>query len=144
MRYYQLLFLSLLLLHFFIFFIYLLLFLFYFHFISFFIILFFYFFTFFIIIVFLPEAGLNMDNKITLFVHLQKFTFMCLIQSQGDHALPIFYYLTIFNVLLSVPLMSFVLANVEFRISSDDILFTSQSLCQFSFQVHIRLLNKGK
>ena len=94
MRCYQLLLLSLLLLlHFFIFFIYLLLFLFYFHFISFFIILFFYFFTFFIIIVFLPEAGLtcNMDNKLALFVHLQKFTFMCLIWSQGDHALPIVY-----------------------------------------------------
>ena len=52
-----------------------------------------FFFTFFIIIVFLLEAGLtcNMDNKLALFVHLQKFTFMCLIWSQGDHALPIFY-----------------------------------------------------
>ena len=40
---------------------------------------------------FLTEAGLNMDNELTLFVHLQKFTFMCLIWSQGDHALPIFY-----------------------------------------------------
>ena len=50
-----------------------------------------FFFTFFTIIVFLTEAGLNMDNELTLFVHLQKFTFMCLIWSQGDHALPIFY-----------------------------------------------------
>ena len=32
-----------------------------------------------------------MDNELTLFVHLQKFTFMCLIWSQGDHALPIVY-----------------------------------------------------
>ena len=93
MKCYQFLLLSLLLLHFFIFFIYLLLFLFYFHFIYFFIILFFIFFTFFIIIIafFLTEAGLNMDNELTLFVHLQKFTFMCLIWSQGDHALPIFF-----------------------------------------------------
>ena len=53
--------------------------------------LFFIFFTFFTIIVFLTEAGLNMDNELTLFVHLQKFTFMCLIWSQGDHASPIFY-----------------------------------------------------
>ena len=53
--------------------------------------LFFIFFTFFTIIVFLTEAGLNMDNELTLFVHLQKFTFMCLIWSQGDHALPIVY-----------------------------------------------------
>ena len=44
-----------------------------------------------LLLFFLTEAGLNMDNELTLFVHLQKFTFMCLIWSQGDHALPIFY-----------------------------------------------------
>ena len=44
-----------------------------------------------LLLFFLTEAGLNMDNELTLFVHLQKFTFMCLIWSQGDHASPIFY-----------------------------------------------------
>ena len=44
-----------------------------------------------LLLFFSTEAGLNMDNELTLFVHLQKFTFMCLIWSQGDHALTIFY-----------------------------------------------------
>ena len=52
---------------------------------------FFYFFHYYNCFFFLTEAGLNMDNELNLFVHLQKFTFMCLIWSQGDHALPIFY-----------------------------------------------------
>ena len=93
MKCYQLLLLSLLLLHFFIFFIYLLLFLFLFSFYFFFHHFIFYFFYFFHYYncFFLTEAGLNMDNELTLFVHLQKFTFMCLIWSQGDHALPIVY-----------------------------------------------------
>ena len=87
--YLQLLLLSLLLLllHFF----YLFLFLFCFHFISFFLIYFSFFLPFSLLLFFLTEAGLNMDNELTLFVHLQKFTFMCLIWSQGDHASPIFY-----------------------------------------------------